>query len=76
VYPKVALDVDAVRVPEWKFDKDPALLIPNLTENAPEPPFPTPPVKATGPREKVRLVPYGCTILRITQIPVVNHDRN
>ena len=75
-YPRVALDVDAVQVPEWKFDKDPALLIPNLTENVPEPLVPASPVKATGPRERVRLVPYGCTILRMTQLPVVNQDRN
>jgi DUF1680 family protein len=69
-YPRVELEVDAVRVPEWRFAQDPALLIPNLTENVPEPPFPSHPVKATGPREKVRLVPYGCTILRMTQLPV------
>ncbi len=70
--PRVALEVEAVRVPEWKFDKDPALLIPSKTENVPEPPFPAQPIKVTGPREKIRLVPYGCTILRMTQLPVAD----
>jgi hypothetical protein len=70
-YPRVALEVDAVRVSEWKFDKDPALLIPNLSQDIPEPPFPARPVIVAGPRETIRLVPYGCTILRMTQLPVV-----
>jgi hypothetical protein len=68
-HPRVALEVDAVRVPEWKFRKDPASLIPNLSQDIPEPPFPARPVKMTGPREKVRLVPYGCTILRMNTAP-------
>ena len=71
-FPRAALEVEAVRVPEWKFDKDPALLIPNITQNVPEPPFPARPIRATEPREKIRLVPYGCTILRMTQLPVVD----
>jgi DUF1680 family protein len=71
-FPRAALEVEAVRVPEWKFDKDPALLIPNITQNVPEPPFPARPIRATEPKEKIRLVPYGCTILRMTQLPVVD----
>jgi DUF1680 family protein len=71
-HPRVELEVEAVRVPEWKFDKDPALLIPSRTEIVPEPPFPSRPIRATGPKEKIRLVPYGCTILRMTQLPVVD----
>jgi hypothetical protein len=71
-YPRVALEVEAVRIPEWKFDEDPALLIPSRTEIVPEPPFPSRPIRATGPKEKIRLVPYGCTILRMTHLPVVD----
>ena len=71
-YPRAALDVDAVRVPEWKFDQDPALSIPSRTEVIPEPPCPARPIRSTGPKEKIRLVPYGCTVLRMTQLPVVD----
>jgi hypothetical protein len=71
-FTRTALEVEAVRVPEWKFDKDRALLIPNITQNVPEPPFPARPIRATEPKEKIRLVPYGCTILRMTQLPVVD----
>ena len=71
-YPRTALEVEAVRVPEWKFDKDPAQLIPSETEVIPEPPFPARPLRATGPKETIRLVPYGCTILRMTSLPVVD----
>lgn len=71
-HPRVALEVEAVQVPEWKFDKDPALLIPNQTEDIAEPPLLSRPIRATGPQEKIRLVPYGCTILRMTHLPVVD----
>ncbi|MFH1006926.1 MAG: beta-L-arabinofuranosidase domain-containing protein [Candidatus Latescibacterota bacterium] len=70
--PRMALEVEAVRVPEWQFSKDPALLIPSHATDIPEPPFPARPIKATGPREKIQLVPYGCTILRMTHLPVVD----
>jgi hypothetical protein len=70
--PRVAMEVEAVRIPEWKFDKDPALLVPNSTADIAEPPFPARPISAKGPKEKIRLVPYGCTILRMTQMPVVD----
>lgn len=71
-YPRAALEVEAVRVLEWTFEKDPALLIPSVTQDIPEPPFPARPIRATGPKEKIRLVPYGCTILRMTHLPVVD----
>ncbi len=70
--PRVALKVEAVRVPEWRFSKDPALLIPSRASDIPEPPFPARPLRATGPTEKIRLVPYGGTILRMTHLPVVD----
>lgn len=72
--PRGVLEVEAVRVPEWKFDKDPTLLIPSLTQEVPEPPFPARPIKASGPKETIRLVPYGCTILRMTHLPVADSD--
>lgn len=71
-FPRVALETEAVRVPNWKFNKDPAMLVPDRSENVPEPPFPAQPVTTSGPREKIRLVPYGCTILRMTNLPVVD----
>jgi hypothetical protein len=73
-YPRLALEVDAVRLPDWKFDRDPALLIPSKTEIVPEPPFPARPIRSTGPKEKIRLVPYGYTILRMTELPTMNAD--
>jgi len=69
--PREVLEVEAVRVPEWKFSKDPSLLIPMRSSDIPEPPFPPRPIQAAGPRERIRLVPYGCTIIRMTYLPVV-----
>lgn len=67
---RIALEVEAVRVPEWKFPKPAEEMIPQLSTDIPEP-LPPARISATEARQKVQLVPYGCTLLRMTQLPVI-----
>lgn len=69
--PRITLEVEAVRVPEWKFPKPVEDMAPQLSTEIPEPPAPAAIVRVAGPRQKVQLVPYGCTILRMTQLPLI-----
>ncbi len=66
------LKVPAVRLKDWKFKKSIQSLIPNKSTDIPEPPMPKPPFKKTGKPEKILLVPYGFTILRMTHLPVIS----
>jgi hypothetical protein len=69
--PRITLEVEAVRVPQWKFPKPVEDMAPQLSTEIPEPPAPAATVRVAGPRQKVQLVPYGCTILRMTQLPLL-----
>jgi hypothetical protein len=70
-YPQSVLEVDAFRVPDWKFEKPIEQLHPVESYDAPEPNVPLKPFQTVGPREKIVLVPFGCTILRMTNLPVI-----
>lgn len=48
--------------PEWKLEHNAAG------------PLPASPVKSTEPLTKLRLIPYGCTSLRIAEFPVLEED--
>ncbi len=64
----IKLIVDARRVPSWgNFRKD-------LPGRAEEPPIG--PIVSTEPIEKVTLIPFGSTELRITYFPYVGKDRS
>ncbi|MFW6171809.1 MAG: hypothetical protein ACODAD_15080, partial [Planctomycetota bacterium] len=58
----LALEVDAQRVPDWNFD---------LATRRPGPKLPEQPLKLAERVEKVQLLPYGFTTLRLTYLPVV-----
>jgi hypothetical protein len=73
-HPPVALEVEGLRVPDWTFvdDQERKLNMWNVADDRrnlngprlPERPFPV--AKTT---ERLRLVPYGFTTLRMTYLP-------
>jgi hypothetical protein len=72
----LALAVDARRVPGWTFVDSKAKIPPLETPEKPtgsmvSPRLPEPPIQVAGPVEKVRLVPYGSTTLRLAYLPFV-----
>ncbi len=58
----VSATVWGCRVPEWGMEEG----------SAADPP--AGPLPLTGPLEKLRLIPYGCTNLRITEFPTVSWE--
>ena len=58
--PALVITMRGMQVPGWK-----------LRNNSADIP-PLSPVKPEGTPEIIRLVPYGCTRLRITEVPVVD----
>jgi len=52
-------EVPARQVPEWKLEHNAAG------------PLPVSPVKSNEPLTKLKLIPYGCTSLRIAEFPVL-----
>jgi DUF1680 family protein len=83
----IALEVDAVRMPAWKFspgnepfkpvdDSVPAppqgfVNLYGLIDQPTSPAVPNQPFQVTGPMEKVRLIPFGFTTLRMTYLPFI-----
>ena len=55
----ISINVLGQRIPEWG------------TSNGSAEKVPPGPVKYSGPIEQLRLIPYGCTNLRITEFPVL-----
>ena len=49
--PRVALEVEAVRVPQWKFSTEIAKLLGSDSDGVLEPPFPARPIRVSGPKE-------------------------
>lgn len=60
----LALEVEAQRVPDWTFTAAAAA-------RRPGPELPAQPLKLAAPVEKIQLLPYGFTTLRMTYLPVV-----
>ena len=73
-FPHYGLEVEAVRLAEWKFQKSIAELMKEGRDpaNVLEPAPPPGPFRGTGPSEKIVLVPYGFTILRMTHLPAAD----
>ena len=69
-HPPCGIRVDAARLPDWKFDREIAAAIPKFAHDIPEPPVPPQPWKRAAD-EKVLLVPYGFTLLRMAHLPVI-----
>jgi DUF1680 family protein len=83
----ITLEVDAVKIPSWKFSPgnepfkplddsvpaEPDRFKPyyGLIDQPLSPSLPRQPLPAVGPVEKVRLVPFGFTILRMTYLPFI-----
>jgi hypothetical protein len=61
--------VEAVRLPDWKLTNDIEASVPSLSTDVPEPLPPNQP--RAGEQERIQLVPYGYTILRMTQLPIL-----
>ena len=70
--PRGVLSVKAARLPDWKFDRSVAELIPKNSTDAPEPEFKKEYLNNTEPPEIVNLVPYGNTVLRMACLPHMN----
>ena len=65
----MALEAEAVRQPGWKLARGIEGSMPSLSTDIPEP---LPPAQLyNGRHERIQLVPYGCTILRMTQLPIL-----
>jgi len=62
----LALEIDAQRVPDWTFDP---------ATSGPGPKLPEQPLKLAERVEKIQLLPYGFTTLRMTYLPVVKTDQ-
>ena len=62
----LALEVDSQRVPDWTFDP---------ATSGPGPKLPEQPLKLAERVEKIQLLPYGFTTLRMTYLPVVKTDQ-
>lgn len=58
----VRLTLDGQRVPEWQLDPD------AHWANS----IPASPTSSETPVERIRLVPYGCTNLRVTEFPLLD----
>jgi len=58
----VEFEVPARLVPEWKLEHNAAG------------PLPASPVKSTAPLTKLKLIPYGCTSLRIAEFPILEEE--
>jgi len=69
--PKGALSVKASRLPDWEFDRPVNELIPKKSTDAPEPAFKEEYLDNRSHPETIRLVPYGCTVLRMACLPYV-----
>jgi DUF1680 family protein len=58
----IELEVEGRLVPEWQLEDEWAGAIPAS------------PIRSQQPREKLTLIPYGCTNLRITEFPLIDED--
>lgn len=83
----IALEVDAAKIPAWTFspgneafkaldDSVPAApagfkQLYGMIEQPASPALPRQPLPAVGPVEKVRLIPFGFTTLRMTCLPFI-----
>jgi uncharacterized protein len=84
----IALEVDAVKIPNWKFSPGNEPFKP-VDDSVPPPPdgfkqlygmidqptspaIPAYPLAMAGPMQKVRLIPFGFTTLRMTYLPFVS----
>ncbi len=83
----IALEVDAERIPSWKFlpGSEPSKLADDsvpappdgfkdlygMIEQPTSPALPRYPLPASGSIEKIRLIPYGFTTLRMTYLPFI-----
>ena len=86
----IALEVDAVKIPAWKFSPGNEAFKP-VDDSVPAPPdgfkqlygmierpaspaLPHYPLQAAGQMEKVQLIPFGFTTLRMTYLPFIFAD--
>lgn len=67
----IGLEVKAARLPDWKFPDKIKSVIPKHSLDIPEPIIPKQPFKKIGREEKILLIPYGFTILRMTHLPII-----
>jgi hypothetical protein len=70
-YPPSGLEVSAIRLKDWKFKKTIPALIPSRSTDIPEPAAPKPPFKKIGKKEKILLIPFAFTHLRMTHLPMM-----